>query len=774
MKSGRVTNDLVRLRPRDDTVYLSQGRTVLACDRDGFIRGGADHGLFAHQTRLLARYRYLINGEEPEPVAAANVEQHSWLGYYICLSPDADQRMIQGALGPGQEQAEQTVELRLSRTVGEGMHEDVDLTNFTARRTGFRLELELDADFADLFETRKERRQQGELQREWRQVEAGVWELNFDYRAEHAYSRQGNAGTARIHRGAALRVEHADAPPSYAGGRIAFMVELAPHGTWHACVKLTPFIDGQTLPVRYGCHALRGEENEFDRRRHVYLSETTEFSAPGSHTLTHVVLRALEQARRDLAAMRLYDRDRDERAWVTAAGLPVYLSVFGRDTLTAAWQSLPAGPEIMRGTLAELAATQAEETNDWRDAQPGRMIHQIETGPLAVLNFDPRALSYSTVTPPALYPFALSELWHWTGDKDLIRQFLSPALKGLKWLDECTRSGGGFYWYRTRSEQGVKHQAWKDSDNAIVDEQGRLVEPPIAACDQQAYVYVSKLHFSEVLWWLDEKEHARRLYHEAEELKQRFNEAFWMEDEQYVALGLGPDARPVKAITSNPGHCLAAGIIDEERVRATADRMLADDLFTGWGVRTLSSRNPAFNPYSYHLGSVWPVEHGTFAIAFLRYGLIEHLHRVTRAMFEAAALFDFCRLPELFGGHARDDEHPFPALYPRANSPQAWSASAVFSFAQALCGVYPYAPLKLLLLDPHLPDWLPEMTLNNLRVGEASATVRFFRRADGETDYEVKDVRGTLHVLRQPSPWSLTAGWAERVQDALKSLLPGH
>jgi glycogen debranching enzyme len=320
----------------------------------------------------------------------------------------------------------------------------------------------------------------------------------------------------------------------------------------------------------------------------------------------------------------------------------------------------------------------------------------------------------------------------------------------------------------------VKHQAWKDSDNAIVDEDGRSVEPPIAACDQQAYVYVSKLHFSEVLWWLDEKEHARRLYHEAEELKQRFNEAFWMEDEQYVALGLGPDARPVKAITSNPGHCLAAGIVDEERVRATADRMLADDLFTGWGVRTLSSRNPAFNPYSYHLGSVWPVEHGTFAIAFLRYGLIEHLHRVTRAMFEAAALFDFCRLPELFGGHARDDKHPFPALYPRANSPQAWSASAVFSFAQALCGVYPYAPLKLLLLDPHLPDWLPEMTLNNLRVGEASATVRFFRRADGETDYEVKDVRGTLHVLRQPSPWSLTAGWAERVQDALKSLLPGH
>ena len=191
-------------------------------------------------------------------------------------------------------------------------------------------------------------------------------------------------------------------------------------------------------------------------------------------------------------------------------------------------------------------------------------------------------------------------------------------------------------------------------------------------------------------------------------------------------------------------------------------------------MRTLSSENPAFNPYSYHRGSVWPVENGTFALAFMRYGLHERVEQLARAQFEAAALFDFYRLPELFSGHARDRAHPFPALYPRANSPQAWSASAVFTLLQSLLGLYPYAPLRMLLVDPHLPAWLPEITLRGLRVGGATVDVRFYRDTSGASDYEVLEKEGTLHVLRQPSPWSLTASWAERLKDALTSLLPGH
>ena len=769
----RPQDYLVRLRPRDDTLYVGQSRTVLATDRDGFMRGGKDHGLLVHQTRLLSRYRYLIDGELPQPVALSSVKQHTWLGYYIILPPGAKTGEKDQGSGQMEETSEQTLELRLSRYVGDGLHEDVDLANFTQRKTTFTFTLEVDADFADIDETKGERKQEGKITREWRET-GGAWELYFDYKVEHTYSHQGGSGTARLHRGLTLRIENATSVPSYQNNRISFDMKLGPHGTWHACLNLIPLIDGKTLQPLYGCRSFGGIHNEHDRRRQIFLSEATQFTAPQSETLTQSVVGTLEQAKRDLAALRLYDLDQGERGWTMAAGLPIYVALFGRDTLTAAWQSALASLDMMRGTLPELARWQGKEVNDWRDEQPGRMLHEAHDGPAKMLNFNPRRRYYGSITTSGFYPVIVSELWHWTGDKELIRPLIEPALKALKWLDEYSDlDGDGFYEYKTRSEQGVKNQAWKDSADAIVYEDGSQVEPPIATCEEQGFAYLAKLHMSEVLWWLDEKGEAKRLFHEAEELKKHFNEAFWMEDEGYFALGLDPQKRQIKSITSNPGHCLATAIVDEALVPRAALRFIADDLFSGWGVRTLSSAHPAYNPYSYHRGSVWPVEHGTFAIAFKRYGYTRVVELIARAQFEAAALFDFYRLPELFSGHQRDEDHPFPAFYPQANSPQAWSASAVFCLLQAMLGLYPYAPLNILLVDPYMPEWLPEITLNNLRVGDATVTIRFYRRKGGGGDYEVLDKRGPLHVLRQPSPWSLTASFAERLKDALTSLLPG-
>jgi glycogen debranching enzyme len=768
----RPQDYLVRLRPRQATLYVAQGSTVLATERDGFIRGGEDHGLLVHQTRLLSLYRYLINGKEPRPVALSNVEQHTWLGYYIALPPGVQEERDYGS-GQMEAISQQTIELRLSRYVGEGMHEDVDIMNFTQWSTAFTLTLEVDADFADIDETKWGREQQGDLQRDWRDTE-GAGELHFDYRVEHTFDNQEGRGTKSLHRGLLLRIENATSAPSYEGNQISFEVELEPQGKWHACLNLIPFIDGRWLETLYGCRSFSGTHNEYDRRRKIFLTEATSFSAPKSETLTPVVLGALEQARRDLASLRLYDLDHDERAWTTVAGLPVYQALFGRDSLTAAWQAALVSTDMMKGTLPELARWQGREVNDWRDEQPGKMLHEAHDGPTKVLNINSRRRYYGSITTSGFYPVVVSELWHWTGDKELIRPLIEPALKALKWLDEYgDLDGDGFYEYLTHSQQGVRNQAWKDSADAIVYEDGRLVEPPIATCEEQGFAYLAKLHMSEVLWWLDEKDLAKRLFHEAEELKKRFNDAFWMEDEGFFALGLDPQKRQIKSITSNPGHCLATAIADQALVPRTALRFIADDLFTGWGVRTLSSLHPAYNPYSYHRGSVWPVEHGTFAVGFMRYGYHRVVELINQAQFEAAALFDFYRLPELFSGHQRDADHPFPAFYPQACSPQAWSASTVFSMLQAMLGLYPYAPLNMLLVDPFMPEWLPEITLQNLRVGEGMATIRFYRHKDGRGDYEVLDKRGPLHVFRQPSPWSLTAGFAERLKDALTSLFPG-
>ncbi|HJQ68628.1 MAG TPA: glycogen debranching N-terminal domain-containing protein [Blastocatellia bacterium] len=772
--TNHIRTHLVRIRPRNDALYVSQGRTVLATDRDGFVAGGPEHGLFVHQTRLLSKYRYLIDGESMLPVVLSNYEQHNWLGYYITLPPGIQTPEPDQGSGQMQELSQQTLEMRLSRYVGEGIHEDVDLTNFTQQATSFRLELEVDADFADVVETKGARRQFGALTRDWREVERS-WELVFDYKAEHDYDVQGNKGTARIHRGLTLRIESAGSAPAYEDGRITFQIELGPIETWHACLNLIPFIDGKMMPPLYGCRSFTATGTEYDHRRELYLNEATRVATPETSTLAPVVVGALDQARRDLAALRMYDLDRDEHAWVMAAGLPIYVAVYGRDILTAAWQASLVSTDMMRGALAELADWQGRETNDWRDEQPGRMLHEAHTGPLEMLNFNPRQRYYGSVTTSGFYPVAVSELWHWTGDKELIRPFIEPSLRALAWLDECADlDGDGLYEYKTRSTQGVTNQGWKDSGDAIVYEDGSEVKAPIATCEEQGFAYLAKLHMSEVLWWLDEKDHAKRLYTEAAELKKRFNEAFWMEDEGFFAMGLDGDKRQIKSIGSNAGHCLATAIVEQEHVLKTVGRLIADDMFTGWGIRTLSSAHPSFNPYSYHRGTVWPVEHGTFALAFLRYGLFNHMEMICRAQFEAAALFDFYRLPELFSGHQRDADHPFPAIYPFANSPQAWSASAVFCFVQAMLGLYPYAPLNMLLVDPHLPDWLPEITLAGLKVGDARVTIRFYRTPDGASAYEVLDKRGRLHVIRQPSPWSLTASFAERLKDALTSFMPGR
>ncbi|HEV8340162.1 MAG TPA: glycogen debranching N-terminal domain-containing protein, partial [bacterium] len=732
---------------------------VFAFGSDGFIDGG-EEGLFVHQTRMLSRYRWLIDGKIPTLVAASAVEPPSWFGYYITAAVGAGQGGADAGSGQIPNAAQQTLELRLAREVGGGVHELVTLTNYSQQAVTFHLELDVDADFLDQEEVIGGRQVEGSLSRQWRQQD-GTGELAFAYTVEGSGDHHEGAVLPHLERGLTVRILAADTVPIHAHHRVGFSVALPPRGEWQARIALIPEVEGAALEHDHTQHA-----------RAIFLDEATAFIGPTSGTLTEVVTRALEQAKVDLAALRLYDLDDHARSWTMAAGLPVYVALFGRDTLTASWQAALASPDMMRGTLAELSKWQGRTVDDWRDEQPGRMLHEAHTGPLAMLNVTPRRRYYGSVTTSGFYPFVVSALWHWTGDKREVEPHLGPALRALRWCDEYgDLDGDGFYEYLTRSPRGVKHQGWKDSGDAIVAADGRQIDPPIATCEEQAFVYVAKLHLAEVLFWVGERDDARRLFRAAQELKKRFNDAFWMPDAGFFAMGLDARKRQIMSIGSNPGHCLAAGIIDAALVRQTAERLMAPDLFSGWGIRTLSSAHPAYNPYSYHRGSVWPVENATFALAFMRFGLRDHLHTLARAQFEAAALFDFHRLPELLSGHPRDAEHPFPALYPRTNWPQAWSSSAVFFLLQALLGLYPYAPLRLLFVDPHLPEWLPEITLRGLRVGGAVATIRFWRAADGRSRYQVHDLRGPLRVIRQPSPWSLTAGWGERAADAMTSLV---
>ncbi len=777
MTDNHIGSYMVRLRPRSEHLQVSRGRSVLVTDREGLVRPKSREGLFVHQTRMLSHWEYRINGEQPRAVALSNVQQHSWMGYYIIAAPGVDPGPPDYGSGGMISMSEETLEIRVSRFLGEGMHEDLDLTNYTLQPIQFDLDVIFDADFAAPAELKQQKRlQKGKLKRRWRgEVTPGTWEYGFDYRAHRSYHHQDESGQASLHRGLTLQISNAGSIPEYKGRKLRFRLRLDPGQSWHVCLKLLAMIEGEQLPLEYTCNSFGLQrQNRFDRKQEAFLDRATEFKTEESTTTTALVVDALTQAREDLMALRLFDLDKSDCEWVMAAGLPLYIALFGRDTLTAAWMSSILDQGMMSGVLYELAKWQGTKTCDWRDEDPGRMLHEAHTGPLEVLNFNPRSRYYGSVTTSGFYPYVLSELWHWTGDLELVKPLIAPAMNAIAWKNTHDLDGDGLYEYQTRSIMGTKNQAWKDSWDAIVYEDGRVVDTPIAAVEEQAFFYVAKLQISELLFWLDRKDEAKKLFDEAYELRGRINDHFWMPDRNFYAMALDPQRRQVRSIASNAGHVLAAGVPMREIVPVIGDRLMAEDLFSGWGIRTLSEKHPAYDPFSYHRGSVWPVEQGAFALGFARYGLYDHLHQLCKSMFEASSIFDFHRLPECFSGHRRDAAHPFPAFYPRANAPQAWSAASLFAMIQAMAGIYPYAPMELLLVDPHLPEWLPAITLTNLKVGKAALDIRFYRSKDGSSDYEILDVRGTLHVLRQPSPWSLSANWGERIKDLLMSLLPGR
>jgi glycogen debranching enzyme len=758
---------LVQIRPRPETFQVSRSRTSLVCDWKGEVNQERPiEGLYIYDTRVLGRYRWCLNGKTPQLSCASNIQQNSWIGYYI-QTPEDCKETPAGKCDP----LEETIELRLSRAVGEGMHEDLHLTNHTQIATVVKLELDFAIEFISQDEAESGRKQKGDLSLNWQRPEPGVWELMADYRVEHRYSHQGNEGVAHLHRGTRLRIENATSSPQYSDGHIWFEAELAPHAEWRACLSWLAYVDEQLLPLTPQCS--RVDSSDCNVRRTKLLNSASSVSVPHSDDLSSTVRRVLERAALDMADLRLYDLDTSGGVAV-AAGIPTYQEVFGRDMQAASWQASMLSPEFLRGALNVFRDLQATEKNDWRDAEPGRLPHEIHTDPLSVLNFRPKSLYFGSVTSSFLYPITIAEFWRWTGDLDAVRSWVDTALAALQWADTYSLDSTHFYRYKTHSEQGVKNQGWKDSGDAIVYPDGSQVEAPIGTAEMQAFMYAAKLLFSEVMFRLGNVEVARRLFNEANELKQRFNEKFWMEDEGYYAMGIGPHGELIRSVASDAGHCLLCGIVDEERVERVAARMMRDDLFSGWGIRTLSAEHPAYNPFSYHRGTVWPVTNAGFVLAFSRYGLHGETHRLARAFFEAAALFEHYRLPEVFGGHQRSPDMPFPGLYTRADFPQAWSASAPFTVLQALLGIYPYAPANLLFIDPHLPDWLPEVTVERMTVGKATVTLRFYRDADGATDYQIMDLSGPLHVIRQPSPWSMTSGWAERVQDVMTSFLPKH
>jgi glycogen debranching enzyme len=557
----------------------------------------------------------------------------------------------------------------------------------------------------------------------------------------------------------------------YEDGMIKTRLELPPQGTHHFCLNISPVREGEVLRPHFGCDAFGTTATETDRQRAAWIRECTHLQTRNS-----TVQKAWDRAISDVGALAvgpMFEGENETELAVPMAGEPLYGTLFGRDALTLTGQAMFFTPKLAEGALRLLSRYVGNRDADFYDEQPGRIPQQVRNGPLGLLGITPWLHDYGDYAAPCAFLVLLAGHHIVAGNSEITREFIEPAKRVLDWLDtRADLDGDGFLEYKTRSSKGQKHQGWKDSGDPVRYDDGREVEPPVAACEIQGYWYAAKLLMSEVFLALGEPSRAFDLFRQAQALKKRFNEKFWMPSEKFLAFGLDADKRQIKSIASNAGHCLTTGILERKHARDLVKRLMQPDMFSGWGIRTLSSQHPAYNPIKYHLGSVWPVENATFAFGMKRYGFSRECNALAKGMFDAAALFEHHRLPETIGGFPRDKQHPHPGIYPDACAPQGWSASAIAWLVQAMLGIITYAPAHLLMLDPVLPHWLPDLTLRNVLVGEARLSIRFRRQPDGTTDYKVLDRKGKVFVVRQAPPEAIGVGLGTRLGQFAGSLMP--
>ncbi len=732
----------VKLRARANHHFAYSGRCVLVTNLDGQVTGSRDEGFYAENTRLLSCDLITVNGEPLKPVVASPVDGAALLAYFQIPEEVVDLETKESKL------PEHALFVEHRRRVGDGMRSELRFTNYRAHAVAaFELVLHLDADFADILEAMHgQRQQEGAVEREWN---AARQELTLRYCHPD------------LDRAVAVRVERAPGHLRYEDGALRMALELYPHQPAELHLLIEPVVDGQRWNAPSSVFS--GPPTELERVRAQLRNEIPALTS----TNTSVAL-AWRTATRDLASLPL---GLAEGRATPIAGIPLYQQFFGRDSLTIAWQALLAMPSMLRDALTANAAWQGTQIDDWRDEEPGKMLHQARRGPLSVLEINPYTRYYGDYATPPDFLIMLGQYLAWTNDLETVRELLPAARKAIRWLERyADLDNDGFIEYVMRSKQGVKNQGLKDAKQSIVDERGQLVENPVATSELQAYWYAGLRQAALTFFAAGDRAYAFELLGKAKRLQQRFDQAFWMDDLQFYAVGLGPDKQQIRAIASNAGHLLATGIVPRSKARQVVQRLMQPDLFSGWGIRTLSSEHPAYNPFSYHLGSVWPVDSGTFALGFGRYGYWEEQHRLAEALFGACDLFAENRLPEVMSGLPRAEQYPHPGIYPESNEPQGWSASAIVMVIQALLGLRPAAPLGLLLVDPHLPAWLPDLRLESIRVGRARVDLHMWRTDDGTSRYRVTRLEGRVRVLRQPPPDGSNSSLTHRLSAAAGSL----
>src|SRR5262245_44111090 len=658
-------------------VTLVEGSAFCISSRSGEIDPSRPQGLFFRDTRFVSELRCTLNGLTPEPLSATAPDPFS--GVFV----------LRGH--PSRGHADSHLVLFRRRYVGRGMREDLELENYGEEAAFCSIEIQIDCDFADLFEVKEGRVQkQGQLD------------------VRHEASRL----TFRYKRDALERATHVDfsGSPRINGTHVVYETVVPPRGQWSACIEVTPVIGTLEVTPRYQCGQPVERSTPVARleqwraRMPVVTSDDDQFRA------------LLERSTSDLAGLRIFDPEFPDRA-VVAAGAPWFMTLFGRDSLITSLMTMLVDPGLALGTLQTLARFQGREVDPRTEEEPGRILHEMRFGETASLALGGGRVYYGTVDATPLFVMLLGELSRWGSRRDEVDALLPAADAALAWINDYgDRDGDGYVEYQRTTDRGLQNQGWKDSWDSMRFADGSLAAPPIALCEVQGYVYAALVARSHCATEAGDDALAAALIERAAELKRRFNRDFWVEtsDGGYFALGLDRDKKRIDGLGSNMGHCLWTGIVDEEKAPFVARALVSHGMFGGWGVRTLSADNPGYNPISYHCGSVWPHDNALCAAGLMRYGFADEAHRVMRGMVDASRWFGDL-LPELFSGMSRDGLS-FPVSYPTSCSPQAWAAASPLLFLRTLLRFEPDIRANKLHLAPAVPDWIGTLRLERIPI----------------------------------------------------------
>jgi len=674
-------------------IVINNGTTFLVSDEKGNMLDDPEFGLYYRDMRYLRKFNLTIDDKELHLLTSRNVNYFS-AAYYLS-NPE-----LNGIKA-------NALSIVRKRTVGEGMHETVEVRNHTTDDVHLELAFDIKVDFADLFEIR-----------EYTQSEKGEFKQETDKNSiAFCYSKENYERKTLINFECELQA-------SFEGPKAIFKIHIPARSSWK--VKIHVDVGKDKSLSRCDLDSDEIEAPVLEKEREKDLKDWIA-RAPVLETDHDALKHSYTRSMKDLMALRIKDKNFDKNLFILAAGIPWFSTLFGRDSLIVAYQTLIIDPFIAKGTLKTLANFQGTEVNKYKEEEPGKILHEIRFGELAFFKKIPHTPYFGTVDATPLFLILACEYFFHTQDKAFINEIMPNILLAIKWIDQYgDKDKDGYLEYQKATEQGLDNQGWKDSGDSVKFRDGRLALAPIAICEVQGYVYRAKKSLSQLFAALGDPKRSENLRIEADQLKEKFNKDYWMSEDKFFAEALDRDKAKVDSFTSNVGQLLWSGIVDNEKAQFVAQKLMHEDMFSGWGVRTLSKASYAYNPISYHNGSVWPFDNSLIAEGLRNYGFDEQAKKIIEALIEAGTYFNH-RLPELFSGYPKSEAR-FPVEYPTSSSPQAWSTGAITLFIKTLFGFQPdQANDKGFSMNPILLDGMDQLSLNRVPFKGQKVTINVIR-----------------------------------------------